>query len=72
MTDMLFYAVLQATGTTQHLMFAKICILMHSCCEKLVFRVSDLVRYKPGCTTIEDRKRLEISDLGSRGIVLSV
>ena len=33
--------------------------------------VSDLVRHKPGCTAIEDGQRLIISDLGSRGIVLS-
>ena len=40
--------------------------------EKPVFGVSDLVRHKPGCTATEDGKRLEISDLGSRGIVVSV
>ena len=34
--------------------------------------VSDLVRHKPGCTATEDGKRLEISELGSRGIELSV
>ena len=34
--------------------------------------VSNLVRHKPGCTATEDDKRLEILDLGSRGIVLSV
>ena len=39
--------------------------------RKPVFRVSDQVRHKPGCTATEDGKRLEISDLGSRGIVLS-
>ena len=38
--------------------------------RKLVFRVSDQVRHKLGCTAIEDGQRLEISDLGSRGIVL--
>ena len=32
----------------------------------------DQVTHKPGCTTTEDSQRLEISDLGSRGIVLSV
>ena len=31
---------------------------------------SDQAQHKPGCTTKEDGKRLEISDLGSRGIVL--
>ena len=36
------------------------------------FGFFDLVPQKPGCTAIEDGERLEISDLGSRGIVLSV
>ena len=40
--------------------------------RKPVFGVSDLVRHKPGCTATEDGWRLEISDLDSRGIVLSV
>ena len=40
--------------------------------EKTNILVSDLVRHKPGCTTTEDGKRLEISDLESRGIVLSM
>ena len=40
--------------------------------RKPVFGVSDQVRYKPGCTATEDGQRLEISDLGSRGIVLPV
>ena len=40
--------------------------------RKLVFGVSDQVGHKPGCTAIEDGLGLEISDLGSRGIVLSV
>ena len=34
--------------------------------------VSDQVPHKSGCTIIEDGLRFEISDLGSRGIVLSV
>ena len=34
--------------------------------------VSNLVRYKPGCTATEDGYKLEISDLESRGIVLSM
>ena len=38
--------------------------------RKPVFWVSDQVRHKPGCTTTEDSKRLEISDLDRRGIVL--
>ena len=37
---------------------------------KPVFRVSDLVQHKLGYTTTEDGWRLEISYLGSRGIVL--
>ena len=40
--------------------------------RKLVFGVSNLVRHKPGCTVTEDDERLEISDLVSRGTVLSV
>ena len=39
--------------------------------RKPVFGVSDQVQHKPGCTTTEDSESLEISDLGSRGIVLS-
>ena len=33
---------------------------------------SDQVRHKPGCTVTEEVWRLEILDLESRGIVLSV
>ena len=40
--------------------------------RKTVFGVSDQVPHKPGCTATEDGLRLEISDLKSRGIVLSV
>ena len=40
--------------------------------KKPVIGVSDQVRQKPGCTTTEDGYKLEISDLGSRGIVLSM
>ena len=40
--------------------------------RKPVFLVSDLVRHKPGFAVIEDGKRLEISDLERRGIVLSM
>ena len=39
--------------------------------RKPVFGVSDQVPHKPGCTDIDD-ERLEISDSGSRGIVLSM
>ena len=40
--------------------------------EKTNVLVSDLVRHKPGCTATEDGKRLEISGLERRGIVLSM
>ena len=40
--------------------------------RKPVFGVSDLVRHKPGCTATEDGYRLEVSDVGSRGIVYSI
>ena len=33
---------------------------------------SDQVRHKPGCTVTEDGWRLEILDLESRGIILSM
>ena len=39
--------------------------------RKPVFGVSDQVRHKPGCTATEYGWRHEISDLESRGIVLS-
>ena len=47
-------------------------IIMSLVLRKPVFGVSDQVRHKPGCTATEDGEKLEISDLGSRGIVLSV
>ena len=40
--------------------------------RKPVFGVSDEVRHKSGCAATEDGYRLELSDLGRRGIVLSV
>ena len=40
--------------------------------RKLDSEVSDLVRHNQGCTAIEDGERLEISDSGRRGIVLSI
>ena len=39
--------------------------------EKTCLGISDQDPHKPGCTATEDCKRLEISDLGRRGIVLS-
>ena len=40
--------------------------------EKTNVLVSDLVRHNLGCTATEDGYRLEITDLESRGIVLSM
>ena len=40
--------------------------------EKTGLRSFDQVSHKQSCTVTEDGERLEISDLGSRGIVLSV
>ena len=40
--------------------------------RKSGFGVSDQVRHKPGATATEDGQGLEISDLGSRGVVLSI
>ena len=40
--------------------------------EKTNILVSDQVWHKPGCTATEDGQRLEIWDLGRRGIVLSM
>ena len=40
--------------------------------RKQIFEVSDQVPHKPGCAVTEDSWILEIFDLGSRGIVLSV
>ena len=39
--------------------------------RKPVFGGFELDPHKPGCTAIEDGQGLEISDLGSRGVVLS-
>ena len=40
--------------------------------EKTNVLASDLGQHKPGCTGTEDGYKLEISDLESRGIVLSM
>ena len=40
--------------------------------RKPVFGVSDKVRHKLDCTATEDGYRVEISDLGSKGIILSM
>ena len=40
--------------------------------RKSFFWVSDQDRHKWDCTITEDGQRLEISDLGCRGIVLSI
>ena len=47
-------------------------LLFEPPCEIPVFRISDQVRHKPGFTTTQDGKRLEISHLGSIWIVLSM
>ena len=39
--------------------------------EKHVCGVCDQVRHKPACAATEARKRLEISDIETRGIILS-
>ena len=38
--------------------------------RKLVFGVRDQDRFKPACTVTEARKRLEILDIETRGIIL--
>ena len=40
--------------------------------RKHIFLVSDQVRHKLGCKNTEDGMGFDISDLGSRGIVLSM
>ena len=40
--------------------------------RKPVFGISDQVPHKRGCTATEDGKKLEISDLERRGIVLCI
>ena len=74
--------VYSKTGLTQPcVVFLIVCVLNEAVLTRvhnlsrvvrnLVFGVSDQVRHKPGCTTTEDGWRLEISDLGRRGIVLA-
>ena len=40
--------------------------------RKPLFGACDQVPHKPGCTATEDGYRLEITDLESKGIVLSM
>ena len=40
--------------------------------RKPVFRVSDPVRHKPGCTAAEDGYRLEISDLVTAQLICAL
>ena len=47
-------------------------VLLSLVVRKPVLGVSDQVQHKQGCTATEDSQRLEISELGSRGIVLSI
>ena len=39
--------------------------------RKPIYRVSDQVRRKPACAATEARQWLEISDMETRGIILS-
>ena len=59
-------------GLVLSLIIAAVSFKIEPRCEKTVFGVSDQARHKPGCTATEDALGLEISDLESRGIVLSV
>ena len=52
----------------EHVIILKMSLVL----RKPVFGVSDHVWHKPGCTATEDGYKLEISDLGRRGIVLSM
>ena len=52
--------------------FSFLSIQMSLVLRKPVFGVSDLVLHKPGCAATEDGYRLEITDLESRCIVLSM
>ena len=73
----LTFNVIDANGTVGerllrnvHVSFTRDTIyFMSLVMRKPVFGVSDKVHYKPDCTATEDGQRLEISDLGSRGIV---
>ena len=65
-TDAIFYGILSCNAVNFYSIFYHLSLIL----RKPVFRVSDLVRHKPGCTATEDSLRLEISDLGNRGIVL--
>ena len=64
--------IIQGLKTMNQVM--KVCCILHMSrvTKKLVFRVSDQVQHKPRCTAIGNELRLEILDLGSRGIVLSM
>ena len=55
-------------GEITEIDFQKLSLVM----RKPVFRVSDQVLHKPGCTATEKKYRLEISDIGSKWIVLSI
>ena len=77
-----FFCLFLYTWYTCNYSFSALMLLLetHSRCgdymsrvvRKPVFELSDQVRHKPGCTTTEYGWRLEISDLESRGIVVSV
>ena len=62
--DLLLWLMLKVI----HVLIVKMSLVV----RKPVFGVSDQVPHKPGCTATEDGLRLGISDLGSRGVVLSM
>ena len=62
----------KATWIYLHLQLRIFNFYLSCIARKPVFWVSDQVRLKLCCTATKDGLRLEISDLGSRGIVLSM
>ena len=61
-----------STASQSHLTSLKIKDKMSRNTRKTVFGRSDLIRHIPACTVTEEGKKLEISDLGRRGMVLSM
>ena len=48
----------------------KVSVYLSHIARKPVFEVAGQFCHKPGCTATEDGEKLEIFDLGSKGIVL--
>ena len=65
-------SLIQGFSSLSDVLETKILLPYEPCHEKTNVLVSDLVQHKPGCTAKKDGLRLEISDLGSREIELSV